>query len=276
MLAACVTYLLPFWPIHPPASAVHTSTANVLKSVLNLIVASDLSPAALATSHTHNVPPPLAQHQVRNGAVAAVGEVLRRLPPGVEARLAGRCAAVDNVGHRPGKAALFLVSLPSLHPRQCPRRTGVFAVVLLASLPIAAETCRHCRRPCHHQTQPSIAVATHHRHSRITSPYRHRLAVVHCRCRTLSRSHRHRTSPPPPPPPQSPAAAAAGHRCRRATTSTTITVTSVVQLTVVHCQRKTQHQHHHQRTNDSTNVRTFTSSDNLDLFNVYLQYVVAK
>ena len=32
MVAACVTYLLPSWPFHPPASAVHTSTANVLKS----------------------------------------------------------------------------------------------------------------------------------------------------------------------------------------------------------------------------------------------------
>jgi hypothetical protein len=28
MLAACVAYLLPFWPIHLPASAVHTSTSS--------------------------------------------------------------------------------------------------------------------------------------------------------------------------------------------------------------------------------------------------------
>jgi hypothetical protein len=28
MLAACVTHMLPFWPIHPPASAVHTSTSS--------------------------------------------------------------------------------------------------------------------------------------------------------------------------------------------------------------------------------------------------------
>ncbi len=28
MLAACVAYLLPFWPIHPPVSAVHTSTSS--------------------------------------------------------------------------------------------------------------------------------------------------------------------------------------------------------------------------------------------------------
>jgi hypothetical protein len=27
-LAACVAYLLPFWPIHSPASAVHTSTSS--------------------------------------------------------------------------------------------------------------------------------------------------------------------------------------------------------------------------------------------------------
>jgi hypothetical protein len=51
---------------------------HVLRVVLNLIVASDLSPAAPATLHTHGVPPPLAQHQVRDGLVAAVGEVLRR------------------------------------------------------------------------------------------------------------------------------------------------------------------------------------------------------
>jgi hypothetical protein len=71
------------------------------------------------------VPPPLAQHQVRDGAVAAVGEVLRRLPPGVEARLAGRCAAVDNVGHRPGEAASvngIVISHPSSHRHGIHRR----------------------------------------------------------------------------------------------------------------------------------------------------------
>ncbi len=48
------------------------SRLHVLHVVLNLIVASDLSPAAPATSHTHGMPPPLAQHQVRDGVVAAV------------------------------------------------------------------------------------------------------------------------------------------------------------------------------------------------------------
>jgi hypothetical protein len=42
----------------------------------------------------------------------------------------------------------------------------------------------------------------------------------------------------------------------------------VVELTVVHCQRKRQQQHHHQRTSGSTNVKTFTSPVNLDLFNL--------
>ncbi len=44
--------------------------------------------------------------------------------------------------------------------------------------------------------------------------------------------------------------------------------TTVVKLTVVHCQRKRQQQHHHQHTNSSTNVKTFTSPDDLDLFNL--------
>jgi hypothetical protein len=34
--------------------------------------------------------------------------------------------------------------------------------------------------------------------------------------------------------------------------------------TVVHCQRKRQQQHQHQRANGSTNVKTFTSPDDLD------------
>ncbi len=46
------------------------------------------------------------------------------------------------------------------------------------------------------------------------------------------------------------------------------TVAIVVELTVVHCLRKMQQQHHHQRTNGSTNMKTFTSPDNLDLFNL--------
>jgi hypothetical protein len=42
----------------------------------------------------------------------------------------------------------------------------------------------------------------------------------------------------------------------------------MVKLTLVHCQRKRQQQQHHQRTNGSTNVKTFTSPDDLDLFNL--------
>jgi hypothetical protein len=55
-------------------------------------------------------------------------------------------------------------------------------------------------------------------------------------------------------------------RCRWATTAST--ATTVVKLAIVHCQRKRQQQHHHQRTNGSTNVKMFTSPDNLDLFNL--------
>ena len=90
---------------------------------------------------------------------------------------AGRACHLRRV--LPVTLPLLLASLPSLRPRQHPRRTGVVAVVALASLPIAAAATAvvHCRR----QTQPSINVATRHRHSRKPSPSRHRLAVVHCR-----------------------------------------------------------------------------------------------
>jgi hypothetical protein len=54
--------------------------------------------------------------------------------------------------------------------------------------------------------------------------------------------------------------------CRWA--ATTATATTVVKLTIIYSQRKRQQQHHHQRTNGSTNVKTFTSPDNLDLFNL--------
>jgi hypothetical protein len=57
--------------------------------------------------------------------------------------------------------------------------------------------------------------------------------------------------------------------CRRAaTTTTTATATTIVELTVVHCQRKCQQQHHHQHAKGSTNVKTFTNPDDLDLFNL--------
>jgi hypothetical protein len=56
------------------------------------------------------------------------------------------------------------------------------------------------------------------------------------------------------------------YRCCRATTAST--ATTVVKLAVVHCQRKRQQQQHHQRTNGSNKVKTFTSPDDLDLFNL--------
>jgi hypothetical protein len=46
------------------------------------------------------------------------------------------------------------------------------------------------------------------------------------------------------------------------------TPTTMVKLAVAHCQRKRQQQQHHQRTNGSTNLKTFTSPDDLDLFNL--------
>jgi hypothetical protein len=48
--------------------------------------------------------------------------------------------------------------------------------------------------------------------------------------------------------------------------ATATTATPVVELTIIYCQRRRQQQHHHQRTNSSTNVKMFTSPDNLDLF----------
>jgi hypothetical protein len=42
----------------------------------------------------------------------------------------------------------------------------------------------------------------------------------------------------------------------------------VIELTVINCRRKRQQQQHHQRTNGSTNLETFTSPDDLDLFNL--------
>jgi hypothetical protein len=49
---------------------------------------------------------------------------------------------------------------------------------------------------------------------------------------------------------------------------TAATATTVIKLTIIHCQRKRQQQHHHQHTNGSTNVKTFISPDDLDLFNL--------
>jgi hypothetical protein len=62
--------------------------------------------------------------------------------------------------------------------------------------------------------------------------------------------------PLPPPLPR---------RCRWAATAST--ATTMVKLTVIHCRRKRQQQQHHQHINGSTNLITFTSPDDLDLFN---------
>jgi hypothetical protein len=58
------------------------------------------------------------------------------------------------------------------------------------------------------------------------------------------------------------------HRCRCHQATTASTATTVVKLTVVYCGRKRLEQQHHQRTNSSTNVKTFTSPDDMDLFNL--------
>jgi hypothetical protein len=55
-------------------------------------------------------------------------------------------------------------------------------------------------------------------------------------------------------------------RCCRAATATTATI--MIKLTVIYCRRKRQQQQHPQRTNGSTNVKMFTSPDDLDLFNL--------
>jgi hypothetical protein len=55
-----------------------------------------------------------------------------------------------------------------------------------------------------------------------------------------------------------------------ATAAAAAVATTVVELTIVHCQRKWQQRHHHQRINGSTNMKTFTSPVDLDLFNLYL------
>ncbi len=82
---------------------------------------------------------------------------------------------------------LLLASLLSLRPRQRPHCTGVVTIIALASLLTAATTTAVVH--CHRQMQPSISVATRHRHSRITSPSRHRLAVFHCRIAAVERCH---------------------------------------------------------------------------------------
>jgi hypothetical protein len=57
-----------------------------------------------------------------------------------------------------------------------------------------------------------------------------------------------------------------------AAAATTATATTVVELTLAHWRRKRQQHHHQQHTSCRTIVNTFTSPDNLDLFN--LQYLM--
>jgi hypothetical protein len=83
-----------------------------------------------------------------------------------------------------------------------------------------------------------------------------------------------------PPPSNAPAtnATAAATTIAAVTTAATTTATTtvanaattntIVELSIVHCLRKRQQQHHHQHTNGSTNMKMFTSPDNLDLFNI--------
>jgi hypothetical protein len=65
------------------------------------------------------------------------------------------------------------------------------------------------------------------------------------------------------------------HRCCCHQAATTATVITMVKLTVVHCRRKRQQQHHHQRTNGSTNMKTFTSPVDLDLINLSTVFEVS-
>ena len=139
---------------------------------------------------------------------------------------------------------LLLASLQLLRRLQHPRCTGIVAVVVLASLPIAATVTAVVHCYCR-QTQPSI---TNHRHHPPPPPSIDiPLSPLPCR-RPLPPSNAATlpllsNTPPPPPPP----AAIAGR-----------------ELAVVHCRRKRQQQHHHQCTNGSTSVKTFTSPENLD------------
>jgi hypothetical protein len=57
-------------------------------------------------------------------------------------------------------------------------------------------------------------------------------------------------------------------RCRCHQAATASTTTTVFKLAIIHCQRKRQQQQQHQHTKGSTNVKKFTSPDDLDLFNL--------
>jgi hypothetical protein len=68
---------------------------------------------------------------------------------------------------------------------------------------------------------------------------------------------------PPPPPPLNVIHIVHHCCCHRFDAAT---ATTIVKLTIVYCQRKRQQQHHRQCIIGSTNVKTFTSPDTLDLF----------
>jgi hypothetical protein len=63
-------------------------------------------------------------------------------------------------------------------------------------------------------------------------------------------------------------AAAVTSATATAATATTANATTIVELSIFHCLRKRQQQQHHQCTSGSTNVKTFTSPDDLSLFNL--------
>jgi hypothetical protein len=125
---------------------------------------------------------------------------------------------------------------------------AVVAVIAAAvAVPIATTTTAHLCCSC---IWLVVALLSAVRFCHCTSSYNHQLSC----CRRLLPSiivhrcpHRHCC-------------------CRRATTAAT--ATTVVKLTVVLCQRKRQQQQHHQCTNGSTNVKTYTCPDDLDLFNL--------
>jgi hypothetical protein len=57
-------------------------------------------------------------------------------------------------------------------------------------------------------------------------------------------------------------------RCRCHWAATASTATPVAKLAIIKCRRKRQQQQHRQCSNGSTNVETYTSPDDLDLFNL--------
>ncbi len=62
-------------------------------------------------------------------------------------------------------------------------------------------------------------------------------------------------------------------RCHCGRAANAATATTVVKFTIIHCQRKRQQQHHH-HIQWSTNVKTFPSLEDLDLFNLSTAFEV--